>query len=330
MELKSYSEKPQPNFQGEDAYHLGIELEVEAPDSEAKQKGLDLRKRPWGMYVKRDGSLKDEGLGGFEIVTHPIARKLWLEKRPTKGIVCRFFQLVKDLRKLKYNSHDGGRCGFHIHVSRKAFGPGDGSLNNEHFYWFKRLVNGVLFAKLSQRKNFHYCMQNSTPLSSYASTYNPHNDSRYQAVLITGNTAEVRIFRGNMREDRLRKNVEAVISAVEFARNRHSTNWVETTAVSNSARLTTQGILNAENVDKDYPAYVTANKATYPNLYDFLVEIGVLNAGGAITEDGDEAEPEPEITTAPPPPQSVRSAYQEAFNRMVEQDIGAVSPVGAF
>ncbi len=309
MKLLDYSEKPKPKFAGRDAYYLGIELEVEAPDPERRQQGLELNKQPKHFYAKRDSSLNNNG---WELITHPVARNEWVANqqpgttitREYKGVtynvemtvggvqvshnnmagckrtfksltaaakaitgyasisgpaffgqhdspIGRIMQMVGGLRALGYTSHEGGRCGLHVHVCRKAFDDSD------HLYRFCRLVNNPLFAKLSQRTDFHYCEQ-TMPTSVRQPDGTLRIETNYlraRAVnLQPAKTVEVRIFRGNMREDRIRKAVESVIAAIEFTR-------------------TNTNCFGLFSPDQDFVKYVRDNSATYPNLNRYLTEI---------------------------------------------------------
>lgn len=158
-----------------------------------------------------------------------------------------FFRLVESLKRLGYTSHDDGRCGFHIHISRTAFSP-EGDLRNPMFYKFKCLINGLLFRKLSQRVTFEYCQQE---------TVDPHqfherNWNRRMAVNITEKTVEVRLFRGNLREKRIRKNIEAVIAALEFSR--------EITSLDRP-------------FDNLFTPYIYARSHKFPNLVEYISEL---------------------------------------------------------
>ena len=261
MRLRDYREKPRVKLWGTDDYYLGVELEVEAPNLEAQQVGL--KPLVWGVHAKHDGSLNDYG---WEIVTHPFARNMWLDTAPKKGPVKRFYRLVKDLRDLNYQSHDGGRCGLHAHVCRKAFGLG--LPLGSHFFWFARLVNGPLFRKISQRDDgsLDRWTKQIMPKIVRTRNYGPEyhrllgvsfgHCGRYVALNITSKTIEVRLFRGNLREDRIRKALEAVVAGVEFARTRSSRNW-------------------NEDLDKEFVAYVLRNKRVYPNLAAYLRELNL-------------------------------------------------------
>ncbi len=156
-----------------------------------------------------------------------------------------FFRLVKQLSDLGYKSHDSGRCGFHVHVSREGFAE-DGTLDNAKFFRFKSLVNGALFRKLSQRETFNFCQQEPVTRDNYL-----HRAGRYTAVNVTEKTVEVRIFRGNLREARLRKNIEAVIAALEFAGT-----TTEFTAPT----------------DEQFATFVRENEDRFPNLAAYIAE----------------------------------------------------------
>lgn len=267
MRVQSYYFKPDPKFYGKGEYFLGVELEVEAPDYSRRERGLDILKRPGILYAKHDGSLNSNG---WEIVTHPISAAMWLERNPKKSQpVGKFINFINDLKGLGYTSHDNARCGLHIHISRTVFERPHWSrswyndtmrrngttVKTSRFYWFKRLINGVLFRRLSQRKSgeiSRWCAQSEVNARTFHSQC-----GRYVACNVTDKTVEVRIFRGNMREDRIRKAVEAVIAAVEFSKTLPSRNFYE-------------------NLEGNFVKYILANKAKYRYLAAYLEEIGVI------------------------------------------------------
>lgn len=267
MEVQGHSFKPKPRFFGKDKYYFGLELEVEAPNQEIMRQGLHLLDNPVYCYAKRDGSLGDYG---WELVTHPIASKSWLtHKRITSAGA--FFGYVQKLRELGYSSHVGGRCGLHIHVSLSAFT----GLNLEHhhrrcthLYWFMRIVNSDLFKKLSQRQEDtinRWARIRNVNARNFSSPEREGGESRYTATNMTSHTCEVRVFRGNMREDRIRKAVESVAAALEFSRNLTSKDFKAAVELKDP-------ILPLRNFIK----YVDFNSKLYPNLRAFLVEIGQL------------------------------------------------------
>lgn len=253
MRLHDHCRKPEPRFAGNNTdYWIGMELEVEAPTHFKRIAGLEIAKRPRYFYAKRDGSLSSYG---WELVTHPISPNLWLGKEKPNNPASKVFALVKALKGLSYTSYDNQRCGLHLHVSRTAFST-DGSLKNKHYYWFCRLIHGKLFASLSQRAQ--------SDLDCWAKQLEPKyflrkggNNSRYFATTTTPATVEVRIFRGNMREDRIRKAIESVVAAIKFSK-------------------TFSPARSQEKLDKIFARWVMKNETSFPNLASYLREINYV------------------------------------------------------
>lgn len=281
MQLQSHSYKPDANFFGKDGYHLGLELELEAPDEEARRAGLEISQAPQYCYAKTDGSLADTG---WELVTHPISRKLWIDQsNGSRTCVSSLFKLIEGLRKLGYTSHTSSRCGLHIHVSYSAF---RGVLSprfartvdstgqtvsvkmaetrvvkrRTHLYWFMKIINSELYKRLSQRDQ-HSMTRWTNIRGVESSSFTQQAGGRYFATNQTDHTLEVRLFRGNMREDRIRKAIESVVAAVEYSRTLNSADAAKTYKASKSLFF------------EKYLSWIAANKATYPNLYNYLVEI---------------------------------------------------------
>lgn len=270
MRLQNYSHKPKTKFYGKGSWFIGMELEVEAPGYDGVEAGLELRQRPSSICAKRDGSL---GPTGWELVTQPISPELWLKPRSWKyspanagagkragkqngNVTWLIYDIINNLRRMRYTSYDSGRCGMHFHVSKEAFGI-DGetyvgqakydAAGNDHLHFFRILINGDLFAWLSQRGEregaFNYCRRrkNEVMNSGYV------QQARHEAINITQRTIEVRIFRGNIREDRVRAALESVIAAVEFTKTLPA-NYIP------------------ENIDEAYIGWVQARAKTYPHL----------------------------------------------------------------
>jgi len=89
---------------------FGIELEADY----GNEKDAAARDVTFGdlSYVKRDGSLTDDGI---EIVTHPCSLRYHLEQYP-------WDEILSSLADYGFRSHDTSTCGLHVHVSRSAFG----------------------------------------------------------------------------------------------------------------------------------------------------------------------------------------------------------------
>lgn len=276
MKIKPYSTKPKVKFFGDGPWYIGMELEVEAPDQSSLEKGLALRNTPKSIQAKHDGSL---GSRGWELVTQPFSPELWLNPKvhvvksgPQAGtvhgnakivnITGRTMHTIASLRTLGYTSYDNQRCGLHFHVSREAFdGCGTYQRPTKSFHWFRVIFHGELIAKMSQRTDYHYCRRN--PNAVIDPTYVQSN--RYEAVNLTPKTAEVRIFRGNLREDRILAAVESVIAGVEFCNG-----LTEEPGVEN----------NLPNLDQRFVVFVMANRAKYKNLAKRLDEMNAAHFSG--------------------------------------------------
>jgi hypothetical protein len=281
LRVRPHNYKPKTNLIGSGKYHLGIELEVEASSQDTRRAGLNsISPRQRFVYAKYDGSLDAEL--GWEMVTHPISVDLWLDKKPrSNGQVVKLFNFIRTLREMGYTSHENNRCGLHVHISRCAFDgatkpklfperpvysrangrpsccylcPAHNGLLCPHYYWFHRIVNSYTFARLSQRSN--------DQLAEWASQYKVSPGQiglllpKYRACNPTNNTVEVRIFRGNMKEERIRKAVEAVIAACEWARGIELHQWKEL----------------KDNVDAHFLQYVRDERDTFPNLHQYIQE----------------------------------------------------------
>lgn len=275
MRLQCHSAKPVPRFFGKDSYHLGVELEIEAPREDVMNKGLELSSSPRYCYAKKDGSLSSYG---WELVTHPISKDYWLGKRKYKNCVDSFFELVDGLRKLGYTSHSNGNCGIHVHVSLEAFNGYNGReilrpslvytppplAKKMHIYWFMRLINSRLYMQLSQRTVDRMACWSRIINVTAKNFHNLENEfGRYTATNLTDSTVEVRVFRGNMREDRIRKCVESVIAAVEFSRTLRLSDYKN-------------GLSKEADLLKRYKEWLSVNHKLFPNMCSYMVETELL------------------------------------------------------
>lgn len=288
MKLNRHNEKPPPKFFGKSDYHLGIELEVECGTAENRTHGLGLLNNPSYCYAKTDGSLQNEG---WELVTHPISKDMWMCKNNKRTAAKSFFNYVENLRKIGYTSHSNTRCGLHIHVSLCAFGvPCIGNISNKkrrksHLYWFMRLVNSDLYKRISQRDDV--TLERWTKLVGVrASSFHlVGTHDRYVTTNVTERTIEIRIFRGNMREDRIRKCIESVVAGVAFSKKLRVSDYIE--FQKSPIKLT-----------DDFLKYVEENADTYTNLYKYLVEIGQIGNKTSETVEPEKKKEKPRDNTA--------------------------------
>ena len=121
MTIKSYHNRDIPlifkKVNDEDTkLYFGFELEVENYHNvrSCEDMATDIRNNynDLDLCFEQDGSLSD----GFEIISQPMTYNYIVKHYDDfKGI-------LNDLGEDGFQSHNGGRCGLHIHISRDALG----------------------------------------------------------------------------------------------------------------------------------------------------------------------------------------------------------------
>lgn len=179
---------------------FGCELEVEARNTNATAAAGRIHEalNPEGSvgeycYFERDGSVRE----GFEIVTQPAGLDVHRQKFEA---FLKNPDLVRGLR-----SHEGGNCGFHVHVGRDY-------LTQSQIYRIQSFLNDVrnesLVRKIARRYGNGY-----SKIKYEMAKFSPHKKTtgdRYEALNVTGrHTVEFRIFRGSLR-------YESIMAALEF------------------------------------------------------------------------------------------------------------------
>ncbi len=210
--------KPNVNYQKEiearknAPYLIGLEIEVEArtsirsdeqeddlgsvnPLSENRISSLANALNTYlteSTYVCTDGSLRD----GCEIVTAPRTMQ------EVKQNFHNYWKFLRALRKAGYQSHDSGRCGLHMHISKQA-------MSTEKWNSLSRTLGRYkeFFKTLSRRDgNFQYC------------NFTGHN-GRYMALNKSNeSTNEFRFFRGTLKPESFLASIEIILSLVEHWR----------------------------------------------------------------------------------------------------------------
>lgn len=179
---------------------FGCELEVQVTSGPAQNAAGRVHDvlNPGGAvgeycYFERDGSIGT----GFEMVTQPAGLDIHREK----------FALFLNNTDIKrgMRSHEGGSCGFHVHVGRQY-------LTQSQIYRVQAFLNDVrneaLIRMIARRYGAGYCK-----LKSEMAKFTPHNkhsSDRYEMLNVSGSeTVEFRIFRGSLR-------YESIMAALEF------------------------------------------------------------------------------------------------------------------
>lgn len=189
--------------------YFGVELEVEGGKDAAEDVNSEF------LYCKDDGSLDN----GFEIVSYPATLPYW---RQSKDIP------FKDLIRQCYRSYDTTTCGMHIHVSRSALTELDILKllrffrdNPKFILWVSRrksilhleeyagITTGTQAHLLRKAKRRHLTEGNCSG----------YGGSRYCALNTRNSqTLEFRLFRGTLKEESFRRNLEFVNSLIGFVK----------------------------------------------------------------------------------------------------------------
>lgn len=224
--IKSYDFRPSGGFtfHGTDPNHvfLGFELEVEAPEDEDNVDELSeyvheqLNKEGYRGYLKYDGSIDN----GFEIVSQPHTLEEYATNFP--------WYVVRELQRAGFRSWNTDTCGFHVHVSKKAFGwdftrradsqPG---YVQAHALRFNKLIydNDSYVTRLAGRVSDRWASFGDKGNLKKKVKEGRQSNDRYSAVNVSNrDTYEIRVFKGSMRIDRLKAHIQFVHGAVEYTR----------------------------------------------------------------------------------------------------------------
>lgn len=188
-------------------FNLGVELEVESKDQNKRNYNgnLILRNFKNDMMLVSDGSISSST--GFEIVTAPCSFEYH------KSMWDNFFSLnFEGLRSWD----TGGRCGIHIHVSRKMLLDGHSGLHlGKLLVFVNEQINRKFMVTLAGRDSTRYCQYKRKKFTDYK-----NNRDRYEAINTTNNhTVEFRIFRGTLNKLHFFSNLEFVHAICIYTRD---------------------------------------------------------------------------------------------------------------
>lgn len=216
----------------DDLPYMGLELEVEAQKGDSsKAAGARLVHSLIGKYAYcvHDGTLSGEGSNyhgpdaggqfGFEIVTHPFTFE-WFQNKWDS-----IEHLLTLLANKGYRSWEGGRCGIHIHVSRKPMSHGHQRKFINFFYGSTNLALCIGQRSYRSKGIAKYAPfdveKRSLLMNKVRHFENPGvpKNKHYTAINTNKrNTIEARWFRGTLNPSGVRKNVEFIDSVWHFTR----------------------------------------------------------------------------------------------------------------
>ena len=249
--IKEYNYKPAPKFHNvhePTKTYFGVEIEVEnvgfvdkRPKNRSIRAAHDISSAYKWIYCKKDSSITE----GFEMVSEPLSFR-WMQTNKSQLI-----GLLGLARKLGLRSFEPGTCGMHVHISRNKF-------NSAKLYNFVRFFycNQERMSIISHRNKDELDTYASLSLLSkakYANIDNYGEDAcipgHHGAICLQNrDTVEVRIFRGTLDFHVFMRNIEFLMSLVEFT---PSTDIVEPNFCN-------------------YADYVCSNKNDYPEFYRYL------------------------------------------------------------
>lgn len=215
--INSYDFKPIPEFKKNPAektrryYGLEIEVSIGGAGEYISDDFLNkANQKDKYCYLKYDSSIDDNG---FEIVTHPMSRRVVDEWLHTD-----FYEGINALRESANVTNKG--CGVHIHINRSAVGELTYAklfllLNltkGESNWKFLQAITNRTYDNLRRWANPDNVFQSSTPWSK-------HLDKYYALNTCHENTLEFRIFKGSTDPDMIMSYLDFVDSVVTFCAN---------------------------------------------------------------------------------------------------------------
>jgi len=179
-ELLNYHSKPSLDFHKmpyENTMYLGVELEITSNSpgkvAQATNEGFNRK-----FYIEEDTSC------GFEIVFTPMTLEYWRKQNVREWLSW--------LKKTGAISYDNGKCGLHVHVSRKGL---------DKRIEFK--LTNFLSTCCNQLKKFSKREEDKTDYCRFPDNSRYDYECKYSAInFCNSQTIEFRLYRGTLDFDR--------------------------------------------------------------------------------------------------------------------------------
>jgi hypothetical protein len=199
---------------------FGAELEIDWGENRADC-AKDICAVAPDVYIKRDGSLGDNGM---EIVTHPCT----LEYHTTE---LGWDKICSTAHRYEYRSHDTRSCGLHIHVGRHQLGKDDAERKETvakivllvDRFWdemkrFSRRREGQL-REWARAPRLGITPGSITKEAAIELALFTRNEGRYQAInLSNSNTIEFRLFNGSIKPVTIIATLQLVSNICSYAK----------------------------------------------------------------------------------------------------------------
>ena len=212
---------------------IGLELETEPNDTlyngngdyyETRQKIADYLNELFNEHIisSTDSTLRN---GGLELVFDPRTPNYFIDEL-NNGLYQRAFDFISENN---FRSHNGGRCGLHIHFTRPYTKNSDEDREfvNKLYFIFESFKDAIKIA--SRRTNYDYCEYYSDEYARYhedkrefKSIYNLNKMAKedgHSTAINNGNdkTIEIRILRGTLNHDTFKASIKLMIKLFNLA-----------------------------------------------------------------------------------------------------------------
>ena len=236
--LHAYGYRPEMNFFGDakKSPYLGVELETDGGDNRMSYVRTlnNLERFADAFWMTKDSSLNN----GVEVTSHPCTLAYHAnELRPT-------YEAIREAAlRYGFGSHDGGRCGLHVHVNRDFFGKSEDSKDLGGYKMMRLLQRfEAKFTKFSRRRDNGWCRYSTYDSYGPDEVGEPDDISRVieKAKKMGGetrheqalnfqhyNTFEFRIFRGTLNLSTFYACL-GMVNGICHVAKMHSAHYVET------------------------------------------------------------------------------------------------------
>lgn len=229
VHFKRVNDEPETNK------YFGIELEVDmekAPSSSRTHRRRNVLASRLHALLNEDNynSLvkfeTDASIGsyGVEIITQPMTMNYILTNKE------KFKEAMRIIDELQYSSHDSGKCGMHIHVSRNYLS--DETLDNI-FLIFENFKNEIIAFSRRNQNQMRWCrfMTDDNSREIINEQYIKEEKMRrtsHGCAINNGNrnTVEFRIFRGTTKLRTFLANIQLIDNIIEIAKNKRDVNGI--------------------------------------------------------------------------------------------------------
>lgn len=165
------------------------------------------------IKFERDASLNN----GVEIITQPMSMAYIIENKD------KFRQMLSLIDEMGGTSHDNGRCGMHIHISKTEI---DDDTHSKLWLIFECFYKELTI--FSRRSSMNWCNFMCESLrrnhvnyidKDYVDHNKPRGNDHHSAINNgNANTTEIRIFRGTTNFQTFMANIQLVDNLVSIAR----------------------------------------------------------------------------------------------------------------